>query len=166
MNKWLKNLIKSWYLEGIIGVIATLIILYYLNKDSISRWLEESKIDTQNILKDSVSAFFSFIKGPEGKRIIFLSIGAIVVLLLLFWRILWRLQRSVKFTSTTCPDCNSPLVRVNRKHWQKIVSKLIPLRRLYCRNCGWKGVRIKGNDRTPLNTQPSKPTRIPIDKIS
>jgi hypothetical protein len=40
-----------------------------------------------------------------------------------------------------CPSCASPLVRVRRTPWDRLVSLVSPRRRYRCRGmgCGWEG---------------------------
>ncbi len=64
--------------------------------------------------------------------------GALLLLLLLVYDLvyLWRWLRSLRFASDlTCPTCRSLLRRRHRRTFDRIISRLFPVRRYSCRKC-------------------------------
>ncbi|MGM0588126.1 MAG: hypothetical protein ACQETE_06935 [Bacteroidota bacterium] len=97
---------------------------------------------------------------------VLLSGGAAVgVIVLSIWRLMWRLRSSARFTGTECPHCGYPLSRIRRTDFQRKVSKIIPIRRFYCKKCKWKGLRLKENHPKPLDVQTSSVKPKAPDKI-
>jgi len=41
-----------------------------------------------------------------------------------------------------CPVCQSRIHKRHRKKYQRFLSYMIPIRRYYCSNCGWDGLRV------------------------
>jgi hypothetical protein len=81
-------------------------------------------------------------------------LGVILVggaLVLILWRIRYRLERSPRFTSENCPRCNGKLVRLHRRWIDRIFTKLfLPHTHRYrCvnRECGWSGLLHKRSHR-------------------
>jgi hypothetical protein len=66
------------------------------------------------------------------------------VLILLIWRIRWRLRGTAALANTHCPRCGEGLQRVHRRFPDRVISIFVPVRRYRCsnRNCGWMGVRV------------------------
>ena len=66
------------------------------------------------------------------------------VILLLIWRIRWRLRNTPALVDTHCPQCGSELQRVHRRSSDRIISIFVPVRRYRCNNreCGWSGTRV------------------------
>jgi len=69
----------------------------------------------------------------------------VLALLLLTWRVRWRLMHSEEWTGDTCPVCGSSMHRSHRRRLDHLISFFVPVRRYRCRNrdCGWTGLRIK-----------------------
>ena len=63
------------------------------------------------------------------------------VMLLLIWRIRWRLRNTPALVDTHCPRCGSELQRVHRHSIDRAISIFVPVRRYRCANreCGWSG---------------------------
>jgi hypothetical protein len=66
------------------------------------------------------------------------------VILLLIWRIRWRLRNTPALVDTHCPRCGGELQRVHRRSIDRAISIFVPVRRYRCNNreCGWSGVRV------------------------
>lgn len=79
--------------------------------------------------------------------------AALLILILILWRLFWRFRTIESFTSTVCPRCGYPLSRIKRTNWQRKVSRVLPLRRFHCKKCRWTGVRLKPYKPLPLNVQ-------------
>jgi hypothetical protein len=166
MKSLFRKFFKSWFFEVSLVVVIILGGIYVLNVSIINTWVKQVIHDISGFYTQTSTAFKAIISDENSVKILIGLLAFILFLLILAYRIVWRLQGSKKFTATSCPRCSEPLVRVKSHEWQKKLRPILPLRRFYCRNCGWKGTRIKGNDNVPLNLQPGKPTRIHIDKIS
>lgn len=161
-----RKLVRSWVFDVAIGLIILLGIFYITNISEVNAWSKQAFHSLSSFYSATSKTINSLFLHENSGRILILVTGLIAFLILLAWRIIWRLQGSKRFSATTCPKCSDPLVRVKSSEWVRKIRPLLPLRRFYCRSCGWKGIRIKGNDRIPLNIQPGKPTSIHVDKIS
>lgn len=78
-------------------------------------------------------------------------LGIGLFMLLVLWRLLFRLRATERFTSTHCPKCDYPLSRIKRTNVQRMFSKIVPVRKFYCKRCRWNGLRIKPYKPIPLN---------------
>lgn len=164
--KLFRKFLKSWYFEASLVVMAILGLAYVFNVSAAHEWGKQAINSFLSGFNQFLSGFNEILQAVNTPRILIAIVVIILVLALIAWRLLWRLQGSKKYSSTTCPRCEAPLVRVKSLGWQRKIRPIIPLRRFYCRNCGWKGLRVKGRDYTPLNLQPGKSTRVQVDKIS
>jgi len=68
-----------------------------------------------------------------------------VTLIVIAWQMRMRFLRSSFWRVTDCPRCQSPLHRVHRRWYERVLGKtLLPHSRRYrCSNnaCGWSGLR-------------------------
>ena len=66
------------------------------------------------------------------------------VVLLLIWRIRWRLRNTPALVDTHCPRCGGELKRVHRNFIDRAISIFVSVRRYRCANheCGWSGRRV------------------------
>jgi hypothetical protein len=66
------------------------------------------------------------------------------VVILLIWRIRWRLRNTPALVDAHCPQCGGGLQRVHRQFADRAVSIFVPVRRYRCtnRDCGWSGMRV------------------------
>ena len=120
-TNWWQKLNQEWVPEliGILFFLSRLLITFYL--------LEATPNLETNI--------FFILSQPFGIIII------LVVIYFLLKALRYHLLRSA-IREPSCPDCNHQLKLRPRKSYQRKLSYLIPLRRYYCRNCGWEGMRV------------------------
>lgn len=76
------------------------------------------------------------------------ALGLILIvlsLLVLTWRIRYRLRRSPSYAGTTCPACGGSLHRTRRTLMDRVVNQFVPVRRYRCKNpdCRWTGLRVR-----------------------
>jgi hypothetical protein len=66
------------------------------------------------------------------------------LVILLIWRIRWRLCNTPALADAHCPRCGDGLQRVHRHSLDRAISVFVPVRRYRCtnRDCGWSGVRV------------------------
>jgi hypothetical protein len=66
------------------------------------------------------------------------------VVILLIWRIRWRLCNTPALADAHCPRCGGGLQRVHRYSLDRAISVFVPVRRYRCtnRDCGWSGMRV------------------------
>jgi phosphoglycerol transferase MdoB-like AlkP superfamily enzyme len=141
----IRRIQRSWAVDAVLfsAVILGLVGMFF--RQEISDLLRV-------FLDDLIAAYNNFGKtnndGPSFTDLLtpknLLIAVFIVGFLAIVWRrIVWRLRNSRSLTSPMCPKCSHPLSRIRRSQFHKIVSVLLPVRRYYCHNCHWKGVRIK-----------------------
>lgn len=167
MKDFLKKLYRSWLFEFLLISVLLFVIIAYFNHEIFAGYVSE--IENWVVEKGP-----SMVTGFSGEFLALLSpkilagfFGGLVLFLIIVWRILWRFRKSAKLKTYTCPKCSNPLVRIHRKGWQKALSKMLPVRRLYCRKCNWRGLRLKEIDNNSNNTNSSTgdTTKYKIDKI-
>jgi len=66
------------------------------------------------------------------------------VVLLLIWRIRWRLRNTPALVDAHCPRCGGGLQRVHRHSIDRVISIFVSVRRYRCtnRDCGWSGMQV------------------------
>ncbi len=67
-----------------------------------------------------------------------------LALLLVLYRVRWRLMRSPRLSGRQCPRCGGSVHRIHRRWIDRVVSVVLPVRRYSCRDhdCGWRGLRV------------------------
>ena len=166
MKVLFRKFYKSWYFEGTLIALILLGVIYALNLRAANMVLTQVMHGFSESITGITTFFHELITSDSGKKLLATIVGIIVFIFLVVWRIVYRLRSSKSLASTTCPNCDSPLVRVKSRRWQKTVRPILPLRRFYCRTCGWKGFRMKSSESIPLSLRSSKGTRIHVDKMS
>lgn len=166
MKVLFRKFYKSWYFEGTLVALLLVGVIYVLNLRMANEVFAQIVNGVSETTNQLTNFLHELITSDSGKKLLAAIIGTILFILLIVWRIVYRLRSSKTLASTSCPNCDSPLVRVKSRNWQKTVRPILPLRRFYCRSCGWKGFRIKSRDSILLNSSTSKGTRIHVDKIS
>ena len=68
----------------------------------------------------------------------------LIVLVVVAWRIRWRLMRTPHLAARECPRCGSEVRRMHRRWTERILSLYLPVRRYGCtnRDCSWLGPRV------------------------
>jgi hypothetical protein len=71
----------------------------------------------------------------------------VIVLLVVVTLVLLRLylERLRNSAPLKCPQCGEPLYRIQRIHWEYVLSFFLPIRPYLCENneCKWMGLRLK-----------------------
>ncbi len=90
--------------------------------------------------------FSSF--GPSDLLGLVLIALAVVVI---GWRLRTYFLSNPRYTGTSCPRCDSRIVRIHRSWWDQVLSRILflPIYRFKCRNtaCGWEGRRYGAHHR-------------------
>jgi|AntRauTorcE11898_2_1112593.scaffolds.fasta_scaffold09989_2 hypothetical protein len=166
MKHFFRKIYRSWLFETILALVLLIVGIAYFNRDFVSeyaseagKWMTDRGPDMIVGLSESILALLS-------PKMLALILGGLVLFLVILWRIIWRFRKSARMKTYSCPRCSQPLVRIHRKGWQKAMSKVMPIRRLYCRKCGWRGLRLKEVDNTPMDSNSTgETTKYNIDKI-
>ncbi len=145
----MRKLIQSWFVEILIVFVVIIAIIFYGEYYHVLIGVPNhipSFAESLIIYWMSFIDFFNeIVRGAYLKPMV-IGFSGLVLAWLVFRRIRWRLRRSDTFTSINCPKCNYPLVRIKRTLWQRRLSAFLPIRRLFCKKCKWKGLRIKSYD--------------------
>lgn len=141
----IRRIQQSWAVDALLfsALIFGLVGVYFRHEisDLLRVFLDELIAAYNNFGKtNNEGPGFTDLLTPKNLLIAIFITGFLTIV----WRrIVWRLRSSRSLTSPLCPKCSHPLSRIRRRRFQKIISLLLPLRRYYCHNCHWKGVRIK-----------------------
>lgn len=144
-----RKFFKSWFFE-IAVVVLLLLGIYFYQRISIS--LDQPSIYISDFGEWLIMTWFAFIDWYNNllsgnyMEIIAIILASAIFIYVIFIRIRWRIRRSERFTATDCPKCNYPLSRIKRTEFQRMISNILPIRRLFCKKCRWKGTRIKPID--------------------
>lgn len=89
-------------------------------------------------------------------------IGVVLILVavvLVLWRLRWRLLNAPTLSSGSCPKCGGPLHRVHRKWYDRFICLYVPVRRYRCHNaeCHWKGLRVGRHHESPRRRRSPSP---------
>ncbi len=140
-----RRVYKSWAVDVVLAVAVVLGFLALLFREEVITLLS-------TVIDHFLSAYKEFEKAGKGKKgvgdyltpiNIAIITGAVAFVVIVWRRVVYRLRNSRKFTSAVCPKCSHPLSRIRRSPFQKTLSYILPVRRYYCHNCHWKGVRVK-----------------------
>jgi predicted RNA-binding Zn-ribbon protein involved in translation (DUF1610 family) len=164
-----KRLTKSWLIDVLLITVLAVGLYAALNLEAVQQqWLEPLKqmfAEDFDVWFQNLLAWMHDTATGITLRLILIIGGALGVIFLMAWRLLWRLRESTRYTGTDCPRCGYPMSRIRRTDLQRKISKVIPIRRFYCKKCKWKGIRLKGNHPAPLDVQQSSVKPKAPDKI-
>jgi hypothetical protein len=125
-------------------VLGVFLILERVNvRDTVARWAalgSRSALHLLGHLDESTGNLASRIGLSD-------VVGVVLVLaalVLIVYRLRWRLARRPSLTTLRCPRCGGSLHRVHRLSRDRLVSLVVPVRRYRCsrRECRWSGVRV------------------------
>lgn len=129
-----KQINKEWLPEIIVTGGLIVGALYFL----IPPVARISLVEEAKEFANPISDFGKWLTTPTNiiALILVVGIGFFVVK-----RLRYHLLRLTAFDQT-CPVCHHQTHRRHRKAYHRFLSAIVPLRRYYCRNCGWKGLRV------------------------
>lgn len=109
---------------------------------TLTRWLELALGSLATVMQRGIPRLTAVLRsiGPSDKvGLILLVVAAVVVVR----RVRWRLLTMPRFTTKQCPRCGGDLHRIHRTGLDRVLNKLVPLRRYICcnRDCRWRGLR-------------------------
>lgn len=169
MPRFIKKILRSWIIDTILLLVIVggtyLAFNYqYYQQEILIPLLGSLDVNIEQMIMSANQSLTS-VRDLLSLKVLFQIIGGIVAILFIIWRILWRIRDIERFNSTDCPKCGYPLSRIKRTSFQRLISKILPIRRFYCKKCRWKGLRIKPNDTIPLDVHSSSIQSITPDKI-
>ena len=138
LRRRIQLFLKENWIETIFGVLVVIGLLAIL--------IQRSQIDAMQahlvFIAQSMAAFFA-------RFSLFDLLGALVAVaaaIFLLWRIRVRFLKSDRWLAKVCPRCGSPIARVHRSRWDKILGlTVLPHSRRYnCPSCKWSGLRHRG----------------------
>ena len=144
----MKKFFKANWVELLagLGVIVGLVLVFQ-KPETRQAQLQNSALFFQEIARQ-LGAFgqqtmdaIRNLSAIETIAILLIILGALLIAV----RIRYRLLRSVRWTSPTCPKCGSDLARIRRTSFDRFLSaSFLPgARRYQCRNqsCDWQGLK-------------------------
>lgn len=142
-----RNNKRNWISENFIELILLFLFVFGLLlvinpidiRDTFFSWLITALLWLGQVAKLIESFFLSISRARLVGGV--LLIGAIIIL---YWRLLYRLKKSRLLFKDKCPRCgNIHLKRIHRKLLDRLISRIsnLHLYRYYCSNCKWSGLR-------------------------
>ena len=142
---------RSFWREYRIEIILALIILVgvflLVERVNIRAAAGQWVADAQAAVLGGFSAILQIATRRATSLTLSDAIGAAMISLavvIILWRVRWRLTHDERFASETCPKCGGDLYRIHRRRRDRILNKFVPVRRHKCKNpeCGWTGLRF------------------------
>ena len=138
---------KTYWVEILIAVGLVLAVFLLFEQMNIRGMLSGWAIAAGNLGLNLVVRLINSLVGFSARLGLseLIAIPMLIgVVILLVWRIRWRLQHTPALVDTHCPRCGGGLQRVHRQSIDRAVSIFVPVRRYRCthRDCGWTGVRV------------------------
>jgi hypothetical protein len=139
--------LKTYWVEILIVVGLILGVFLLFEQMNIRGTLLGWAVAAGNLGLNLVARFFDSLQSL-GSRLGLSELIAIPMLIgvvvLLIWRIRWRLRNTPALVDTHCPRCGGGLQRVHRHSIDRAISIFVAVRRYRCtnRDCGWSGVRV------------------------
>lgn len=138
LRRRIQLFLKEYWIETTFGVLVVIGLLAIL----IQRSQIEAVQAQLGLIAQSIAAFFSRFSLID-------LLGALVAAaaaIFLLWRIRVRFMKSNRWLAKACPRCGSPIVRIHRSVWDKILGfTILPhSRRFNCPSCKWSGLRHRG----------------------
>jgi len=139
--------LKAYGVEILITVALVLAVFLLFEQMDIRKtlmgWFSEVTVAGTNATTRLFDALVGFRSRLGLSELIAIPM-LIGVLILLTWRIRWRLGNTPALVDTHCPRCGGGLQRVHRRFFDRVISIFVPVRRYRCpnRGCGWMGVRV------------------------
>lgn len=144
-QQFLRRLQKSW-------IIEIVLILLLLGGGALVIFKNEAAAIAEILIDTAFNFLQELDKSSKEKgswkdlftvKKIGIAVLGVAFIVLLWRRIVWRLRSSRRMTAAVCPKCRHPLSRIRRGQLHKMISVFLPVRRYFCHNCQWKGMRIK-----------------------
>jgi hypothetical protein len=147
----LRRFLRNYRFEVIWLAIVAVAVFLIFEPWHIRRWLSWQ-------LTHIVSYARRFIEQLVGRIADFLAQAAfsdtigflllLVALVMIAWRVRWRLLRNPAYTTVRCPKCDGTIHVIHRHTVDRLINLYVPVRRYRCANaeCRWCGLRI-GNGR-------------------
>jgi predicted RNA-binding Zn-ribbon protein involved in translation (DUF1610 family) len=139
---------RGWWAEIVIAVLALLAIFLLVERMEIRQtlfsWLQTGIAWLEALIAGFGQGVVRFVGNTTlSDMLAYLLLVAVVVVL--GWRIRYRVLASPRLSETQCPRCGSGLHRIHRRWRHRVLSLFIPVRRYRCTDqaCGWQGLRVK-----------------------
>jgi hypothetical protein len=147
LRRSLSRVWSEWWAEILIALFAAFGIFLIFERmqirQTLLRWLRSGWAALTKLLGDAEHGLGAFIQRSTLSDLAGLALLA-AGLVLVAWRIRWRLLHSARFTDRLCPRCGSTLHRIHRRFLDRVLSLAVPVRRYHCdnRECHWRGLRF------------------------
>jgi hypothetical protein len=144
----LARFLSQWRVELLIGLLIGLAIFLLVERMQIRQtllgWLRQALGFLESFGGSLAHKAVSFLRNTTLSDLtgyVLLLIALVVVA----WRVRWRLIHAPRFSVLKCPHCQGELHRVHRRTIDRVVSLYVPVARYRCRtrDCMWTGLRIK-----------------------
>ena len=138
---------SNWRVEVVIvAMVATAVFLLVERMDirqTFLAWARQGYRTARYLLGGILRGLEAAVQRTTISDLIGLVLLA-VSLVVVTWRIRWRLMRTPRYTARTCPLCGEDLQRSHRRPRDRIANLYVPVRRYRCRNrdCRWSGLRV------------------------
>lgn len=152
MSKFLKKFWRSWMADvciffGFLGggwavLNFDLSFLRSISWMGLMEWTDQALIWVSEALEGWEQTI--------GGSFLMYTAVSVVGFALIYVRVIYHLRGSHRLTHSRCPRCTHPMHRIKRTPFQKALSRVFPLRRFYCPNCSWKGVKLKSHHSLPV----------------
>jgi len=143
---------SEWRVEILVLVVVALAVFLLVERMQIRQtllaWLQQGLAGVRNLglgAREALSALIQRTTLSDLTGYVLLLFAIVVVL----WRVRWRLTRSARLSTQRCPRCGSELSRIRRRPIDRVVNLYLPVARYRCRDgeCAWHGQRVRSGRR-------------------
>lgn len=145
---WWKQINLEWLPEIIACTILAIFAIYLVIPSSV-------KASFWTNLQPFFTGLGVMIQAVVTPPTLLILLGIIVAIYLFVKRLRYHLFRlaSDRFK---CPVCQHKVQKKHRKSYERLLSRMIPVRRYYCSNCGWEGLRVHPKRRRSSKRKPKE----------
>lgn len=139
---------QEWRAEILVASLALLAVFLLVEQMDIRQtllsWAGAAVLGLEALIASLGQGLARFVGNTTLSDLVaYLLLVAVVVLV--GWRIRYRVLANPHLSKIQCPRCGGDLHRIHRRWHHRLLNLVIPVRRYRCADqaCGWQGVRIK-----------------------
>jgi len=131
---WWKRINQEWLPEILALIILIIGAIYFILPVGLK----------SNLFTPFQALFLGIVNLREWLFTPSIILGIIIIIAVAYFlikRLRYHLIR-LAHQNQVCPVCQSRIHKRHRKKYQRFLSYIVPIRRYYCSNCSWDGLRV------------------------
>jgi len=133
-KSWWKKITKDWLPEIIALIILIVGAIYLILPVGLK----------SNLFTPFQALFLGVVNLVEWLFTPSTILGIIIIIIVAYFLIKRLSHHLIRLANQNqvCPVCQSRIHKRHRKKYQHFLSYIVPIRRYFCSNCGWDGLRV------------------------